>query len=79
MKEIDAAISSYMSDVLLMTMSILAELHAQLRASLFGDVGKQRAMVELRPKARSLLTYADQLRLRMNNETFSQLLISAPQ
>ena len=78
-KEIDASISSNLSDVLLMTMSILAKLHAQLRASLFGDAGKQRVMVELRTKARALLTYAGQLRLRMSNETYSQLLSSAPQ
>lgn len=78
-KEIDASIAANLSDILLMTMSIISRLHSALRASVFGDSGRQRSLVELRNKARALLTYAGQLRFRMSNETYSQLLNLAPQ
>ncbi|KDN50351.1 NIC-domain-containing protein [Tilletiaria anomala UBC 951] len=78
-KDIDPAIAANLSDILLVTMNIISKLHTGLRSSMFGDSSKQRTMTDLRHKARALLTYAGQLRLRMSNETYSQLLNLAPQ
>jgi nuclear pore complex protein Nup93 len=78
-KEVDPAIVANLSDILLMTMQILSRMHTALRTSFFGDSSKQKAMIDLRNKARVLLTYAGQLRFRMSNETYSHLLTLAPQ
>ncbi len=78
-KDVDPSIASNLSDILLMTMRIISKMHANLRSSLFGDSSRQKTMADLRNKARALLTYAGQLRFRMSNETYSQLLNLAPQ
>lgn len=78
-KSVDTALSLNLSELLLMTMTILSKLHAALWASLYSDPARQRSVNDLRTKARTLLTYAGQLRLRMSADTYSQLISLSPQ
>ncbi|KAK0531229.1 nuclear pore complex subunit [Tilletia horrida] len=72
-KSVDESISRNLSDLLIITMKIIHQLHQTLKDSPYGDASRQQRMLDLRNKARNLMTWAGMLRLRMSNETYSQL------
>lgn len=77
-KAVDTALSNNLSELLLMTMTILNKLAIALNNSPYSNPARLRQTSDLSIKARTLLTYAGQLRLRMSTETFTQLLNLAP-
>ncbi|KAK0555403.1 nuclear pore complex subunit [Tilletia horrida] len=72
-KSVDESISQNLSELLVVTMKIIHDLHQVLKDSPYGDAPRQQRMLDLRNKARNLMTWAGMLRLRMSNETYSQL------
>ncbi|KAE8233911.1 hypothetical protein CF326_g1051 [Tilletia indica] len=72
-KAADENITRNLSDLLIITMKIIHQLHQALKDSPYGDASRQQRMLDLRNKARNLMSWAGMLRLRMSNETYSQL------
>jgi len=72
-KTVDESISRNLSELLIITMKIIHQLHQTLKDSPYGDASRQQRMLDLRSKARNLMTWAGMLRLRMSNDTYAQL------
>ncbi|TKY89944.1 hypothetical protein EX895_001242 [Sporisorium graminicola] len=70
-KEVDENIARNFSEIVLMTMTILYNLHQELKESIHRS--GTSAMDEYRAQARALMMWAGMLRFRMSSETYSQL------
>lgn len=78
-REKDPALLIHLPELILVTMAILSQMHASLRVSPYSDLGHQRSVLELRNKARTLLSFAGMVRHCFSTDMYSQLLSLAPQ